>query len=100
MKEVSPYENPAMQRRVSDASTIPRSTFHWMLVGSLIAATVPLVAGGVTLYNESVYSAALPPGTGACGMGVLAGLILIVIGGPVFGLVGGGAGWLLSKVRF
>ena len=79
---------------------MPRSAVLWMLTGFLLAATVPVAFGAYGLHRESVYAAALPSGTGACGMGSFGAMIIMIVGGPFCGMIGGIVGWVASKLNF
>ena len=58
----------------------------------------PIVCGLARLHHESVYYASLLPGSAACGMGSLGGMMMmIVLGGPAFGLIGAIVGSIASR---
>ncbi|MFN7291253.1 MAG: hypothetical protein ACK506_13270 [Pirellula sp.] len=90
MNNSNPYQTTATQNHYSVSAHAPRSTFRWVGTGSILASACSIAFGAYGLYRESNYAATLPPGTGACGMGALAALIFIFIGGPFCAVVGGG----------
>ena len=70
-----------------------------MMTGFALAAAIPMAFGAYTLHRESLYTASLPPGTAACGMGTLGAWIIMIVGGPIFGLIGGIVGWVADNFR-
>lgn len=100
MQTSSPYEPPCSKElplaRIPDV----RSRKKWKTIGFLIFAFVPVACGIARLYRESVYYASLPPGTAACGMGSLGGMMMIVIGGPFLGLIGAAVGSIASRFNW
>lgn len=97
MNTQNPYELSSLRHNDKALTHIPRSTTRWAFSGAVIAALFPVAFGMYALHRESVYAASLPPGTGACGMGTLAAMVIIVVGAPSFGIMGSIVGWLGSK---
>lgn len=98
MTSSNPYESSTLQSPDAVSMHVPRSVSRWVLIGCLLAAAGPVALGAYGLHRESVYAASLPPGTPMCGNGMLMALAVMIVGGPLFGLVGGFFGWLASKV--
>ena len=98
MNTSNPYQTTAPQNHYSASEHVPRSSSRWIGTGAILAAACPMAFGAYGLYRESIYAATLPPGTGACGMGAMAALIFIFVGGPFCAVVGGFAGWIGSKI--
>lgn len=98
MNSSNPYQTTAPQNRNNPSAHATRSISRWVWTGSVLTAACPVTFGAYGLYRESIYAATLPPGTGACGMGALAALMFIFIGGPFFAMIGGMAGWIGSKI--
>ena len=86
MHASDPYQLPNDSQ--STPAIVRRSRNHWALVGFLVFGIVPAGFGFARLHHESVYYVSLIPGTAACGMGWLGGIVMIVVGGPICGLVG------------
>ena len=99
MENANPYRpsNRAMIQR--SAHSIRRSKVRWALVGFALGAAIPWAYGLYGMYQFNVYAASLPPDTGACGNGALASLALIILVGPMCGMVGAAAGWIASGIR-
>ncbi len=54
--------------------------------------------GLARLHHESTYYVSLLPGTAACGMGTLGGIVMIIVGGPVCGLIGAVFGSIAHRI--
>ncbi|MEQ1831072.1 MAG: hypothetical protein ABL921_34310 [Pirellula sp.] len=100
MQTSSPYEPPGSKELPLALTPDVRSRKHWKTIGFLIFAFVPVACGMARLHHESVYYASLPPGTAACGMGSLGGMMMIVIGGPFLGLIGAAVGSIASRFNW
>ena len=98
MNHPNPYAVLEAQSPSNTTSKALRSKSRWVLTGGIIAAALPVLFGAYGLHRESVYAAAQPPGVGACGMGTLGALIIMIVGGPFCGLIGGLVGWIACKV--
>lgn len=96
MHASDPYQPPNDSQ--STPAIVRRSRNHWALVGFLVFGIVPVGFGLARLHHESVYYVSLLPGTAACGMGSLGGIVMIVFGGPFFGLIGAAAGSIASRL--
>lgn len=95
---VNPYESTATQTITNCSPQTLRSSLRWVITGCILAAVFPFTYGAYGLHREFVYAAELPPGTAACGMGSLAALTVMFVGGPFFGVIGGLVGWLGFRI--
>ncbi len=98
MNNFNPYESSSTLRHTGAQRRAVRSTFRWVITGSLLAAAVPVALGAYGLHRESLYAASLPPGTARCGMGALGALMIMFAGGPFCGVMGGAIGWIGCKI--
>lgn len=92
MDAANPYESFGTLSRSGSESRARRSAFRWVTTGSLLAAVVPESFTAYELHREFTYAASLPPGTAACGMDALVALMIMFMGGPFCGMIGGTIG--------
>ena len=96
MPYANPYEPVAVAVAVdqtADRATGTTQHSRWPMIGFVLFAAVPVVMGIWRLCLESAAESALPPGTVRCGMGGLAGVLMIIFLGPLCGLVGALITW-------
>lgn len=67
----------------------PRSPLKRVIIGALLAGSLPLLLGVYGLSQFWAYTTSLPPGTAACGNGALGPLFLIVVVAPILAAIGG-----------
>ncbi len=67
-------------------------------MGAVLGMSAPLVLGVYGIQQHYAYIASLPPGGVACGNGAFGPLALIFVVGPFFGAIGGGWGWMASRI--
>lgn len=92
----NPYQTSKIPDDESHSSEAHYSPGQWALMGSVMAAALPIAFGLLALRSELAYAVPRPPGVAKCGMGALAAFMMIVIGGPLFGAIGGVVGWLMG----
>ncbi len=93
MKDANPYEPPAWQSKSALSTGKPRSRLKWALVGFALGAATPVANGVYGIHEFNVYAASLPPGTFVCGNPMIASIAMILVIGPIGGLIGAAAGW-------
>jgi hypothetical protein len=92
----NPYEPVSTPPDDRVSTKTQYSPLDCALMGFVLTAVVPVAFGLLALRNEFAYSASRPAGTGSCGMGLLAAVMLIAVGGPLIGTIGGLGGWLIG----
>lgn len=92
----NPYEPASTSPADAVSTKTSYSPFDCALMGFVLTAAVPVAFGLLALRSEWTYSASRPAGTGSCGTGLLAAVMLIAVGGPFFGTIGGLGGWLIG----
>ena len=71
---------------------------NWAIGGFVLSFLPVAFIGVMDWYQEIAHAAALPPGTGACGMGAAAAVATIIVLAPIAGMIGSAAGWLAGSV--
>lgn len=99
MRELNPYHVSVESIEPPTRLPRPRSTLKWVAMGFVIAASIPL---GFAVYGsvQESWAAAAMPSRPRCGMDSIATMIMLGIGTPCFGCIGGAVGWIASKVPF
>lgn len=92
----NPYEPASTSPADAVSTKTSYSPFDCALMGFVLTAAVPVAFGLLALRSEWTYSASRPAGSGSCGTGLLAAVMLIAVGGPFFGTIGGLGGWLIG----
>jgi hypothetical protein len=97
MLELNPYHSSAEPMEPSPRVLRPRSTLKWVATGFVITAFIPL---GFAVYGavQESWAAAAMSSRPRCGMDSIATMIMLGIGTPCFGCVGGAVGWIVCKV--
>ena len=99
MNEINPYRLSVETNEPLPSPPRPRSTLKWVTMGFVLAATIPFGFAVYGSVRESWAVASMPPGP-RCGMGSFATVIMLGIGTPCFGCIGGAVGWIASKLHF
>lgn len=89
MTDPNPYTPSSQGDLPRQAGSQQRSRLKRFMIGSLIAASLPLLLGGYGLSQFWAYTVSLPPGTARCGNGALGPLFLVLFVAPLFGMLGG-----------
>jgi hypothetical protein len=92
----NPYEPVSTSPADRVSTTTSYTPLDCAKMGFVLTAAVPVAFGLLVLRSELTYSASRPAGTGSCGMGLLAAVMLIAVGGPLVGTMGGLVGWLIG----
>ena len=66
------------------------------MLGLLFGAALPITCGIYGIYQFQLYVATLPPDMPVCGNPVLGAYAMILVVGPVFGLIGAALGWFTA----
>ena len=93
MQDSNPYQLPKDRSRNGSANAKPFSRRRWALLGFLIGAIYPIGCGIYGICQFRLYVATLPQGMPVCGMPVLGAYAMILVVGPVFGLIGAALGY-------
>ena len=96
MQVVNPYQSPDNDAQRPVIAPQPRFRKRWAITGLIVGTAIPVAFGAYKLYRAAAYHASLPPGTAACGMSALGAIMIIVVIGPIFGLIGAVCGWIAS----
>ena len=82
MHDSGPYQTPNDSSKPFDAKLKPRSRMRWAMIGFALGAAIPVAFGFYSFHQQSIYYASLAPNEGACGMGTLGVLAMILVIGP------------------
>ena len=96
MRDSNPYQPPEGRSRNGSANAKPLSRRRWALLGLLFGAAFPITCGIYGIYQFQLYVATLPPDMPVCGNPVLGAYAMILVVGPVFGLIGAALGWVTA----
>jgi hypothetical protein len=92
----NPYATGTTAPHESHQNRAYLASMPWGRIGFAMAASFPFVIGILSLRNELATSSVHTTGSGTCGMGLLAAIMLITVVAPVFGTIGGLVGWLIG----
>ena len=98
MKTINPYRAPIAIGSEKDLTRKKSNEVTWMLVSAAIAAMIPLMFGIDQIYAFNQAVASLPENHAVCGNYLIGVYFCILVGTPIFAIIGSGLGWLLSVV--
>jgi len=96
MEEVNSYQSPDIDPQRPVIAPQPHFRKRWAITGLIVGTAIPVALGAYELHRAATYHVSLPPGTAACGMSALGAIMLIVVIGPIFGLIGAVCGRIAS----
>jgi len=75
-----------------------KSMTLWLVLGFLLGAALPICFGLRAMFQFNQYVTSLPPNTPVCGNPQLGALVMIIVVGPIGGLIGAASGWVANEV--
>lgn len=99
MGDTNPYQTPDDDAPNVHASAKSISPARCALTGFIVGSSLPFAWGMYGMQQHYAYLYSLPPNEAACGTGALGSVALIILVGPLCGLIGGASAWSAARLR-